>query len=366
MTSAFALLPEPPRTPTLSRLLGRLGRVGLAGVLDDLDRDAVPCEVPGEAPVEGFTWQDADRDDPRWYPQGVTVPLTADGRDVLLVSWYAHRDRWGRTPGSRITVVDRTDPSRPRYRHVLLVDTASRLGRLRLRRVPVHAGGISVHGGLLHVADTHAGVRVFDLDDVVRLPRRTIDALLPWAGAGTRTIGHRLLGGFTAFGYTYVLPQRDSFRAARPSGARSLRYSFLTAGPVGDGEQLVVGEYGRKGQTSRLVQYPLDPQTHLPRVSDDGRCEALALHEDQPPRMQGVAVAQGRWFVTASTGEGNPGDLWVGAPGAFRRHRGVLPTGPEDLDTTADGTRIWCATEWPGRRFVFCLDPTSWAGPERS
>ncbi|MFY0406371.1 hypothetical protein [Solicola sp. PLA-1-18] len=361
MSPGFTLTAEPPRTPTLARLLGRLGRVGLGGVLADLDRDAVPCEVPGEAAVEGFTWQDGDNDDPRWYPQGVTVPVTDDDRSVLLVSWYAHRDRWGRTPGSRITVVDRTDAARPRYRHVLLVDTGSRFGRLRLRRVPVHAGGISVHGRMLHVADTHAGVRVFDLDDVVRIPRRTVDALLPWAGAGTRTIGHRLLGGFTAYGYTYVLPQTGSFRASRPSGARSLRYSFLTAGPVDGQDQLVVGEYGRKGQTSRLVQYPFDASTHLPRT-DDGRCEPLALHEDQPPRMQGVAVAQGRWFVTASAGEGNPGDLWVGEPGAFHRHRGVLPTGPEDLDTSPDGTRVWCATEWPGRRWVFCLDPSAWAG----
>ena len=76
--------------------------------------------------------------------------------------------------------------------------------------------------------------------------------------------------------------------------------------------------------------------------------------------MQGVAVHDSTWFVTASTGEGEPGDLHVGAPGAWRRHRGVLPTGPEDVDWSRPGEELWCVTEWPGRRWVLRVDATRW------
>ena len=78
--------------------------------------------------------------------------------------------------------------------------------------------------------------------------------------------------------------------------------------------------------------------------------------------MQGVAVDGDTWFVSASSGKGVPGDLHVGRPGSFVRHRGVLPPGPEDLDRDDTG-RLWCATEWPGRRWVFAVDPAAWRGP---
>jgi hypothetical protein len=117
--------------------------------------------VPGEAAGDGLTWEDRDADDPRWWPQGV-----ASTGDRLLVSWYAKR-RWGLTPGARLSVVD---PVAARYAHVLLVSPRRPLGRLSMGGVRVHAGGIAVLGDLVYVADTRAGVRVFRLGDVVRVP----------------------------------------------------------------------------------------------------------------------------------------------------------------------------------------------------
>jgi hypothetical protein len=202
-------------------------------VLTDLDRTGSGCDVPGEAAGRGFTWDEQDRSDPRWYPQGVASLRSGP---LLLVSWYAVR-RLGWTRGSRLTVVDRSDPERPRYRHVLLVEPR----RLRtFGRVPVHAGGIAVLGDLLYVADTRAGVRVFRLQDVLHLPPRPLDALLPWAGAGTRTLGRRLTGGHTAYGFPYVLPQLLRLRLSPEPGGRPLRYSFVFVGPV-DGPALPGG-----------------------------------------------------------------------------------------------------------------------------
>jgi hypothetical protein len=80
--------------------------------------------------------------------------------------------------------------------------------------------------------------------------------------------------------------------------------------------------------------------------------------------MQGVAVHGSTWVLSSSTGEGNPGDLYVGAPGRFRRHRGVLPPGPEDLDWARPGEQLWCATEWPGRRWLFTVELPGRGAPD--
>lgn len=337
----------------------RLPRVGLDGVLAELDRTGHACPVPGAAAGEGFTWEPRDRDDRVWWPQGVA---TLRGGAVVLTSWYAKRRWLVLTHGSRLSVVDRSDPAHPRYRHVLLV-TPRRWPRLSLGAVPVHAGGIAVLGDLLYVADTFAGVRVFSLSDVARVPPRRLDARLPWRAAGTRTLGRRLTGGFTAYGYGHVLPQRLRLRVPRRSG---LRWSFLSVGQVEGRLSLVVGEYGRKGTTPRLARYPLDPATGLPAVGADGRCLPLEVHSPAPLRMQGVAVHGSRWWVSASSGEGTPGDLHVGAPGAFRRHKGVLPPGPEDLDWSRPGEELWSLSEWPGHRYVFPVATGLWDGPEAS
>ncbi|MGO4759939.1 hypothetical protein AB4212_66835, partial [Streptomyces sp. 2MCAF27] len=69
-----------------------------------------------------------------WYPQGISTsydayhgPIPGTNTDAekraVLVSWY---DSW---QGTRITFVDVTAPSRPRYRHVLLVEPLKRLGQ---------------------------------------------------------------------------------------------------------------------------------------------------------------------------------------------------------------------------------------------
>jgi hypothetical protein len=253
-----------------------------------LDRTARRTEVPGEAAGDGLTWDDHDAQDRSWWPQGV-----AAAGERLLVSWYAKR-RWGVfSLGSRLSVVD---PAACRYTHVLLV-SPRRLGWLSMGAVRVHAGGIAVLGDLVYVADTRAGVRVFRLGDVARVPRRRLDALLPWRGAGTRTLGRRPTGGFTAYGYDHVLPQLLRLRAAP-----GLRWSFLSVGQVEGRLSLVVGEYGRKGTSPRLARYPLDPATGLPELDADGRCAPLEVHTGQPHRMQGVAVDGATWWVSASSG----------------------------------------------------------------
>lgn len=329
----FALRAVEPRARVPVALDRRLATVGLGGVLADLDRTGTATEVPGDAAGRGFAWEPGDDHDDSWWPQGVACLQAAD---VLLVSWYARPRRFVPSPGTRVSVVDRTDPERPRYRHVLLISPGHPFRVRGHRPVRVHAGGIAVLDGLLYVADTFAGVRIFRLDDALQVPR--------------------------AGGHEYVLPQWRRLRVPRHVGPH-LRYSFLSIAEVEGRPSLVVGEYRRAGSAPRLARYPLDPATALPLFGEDGWCTPLEVHDRQPARMQGVAVHGPTWYLSASAGRGRPGDLHVGAPGAFRRHRGVLPTAPEDLDWSVPGHQLWCASEWPGSRWVFPVDARRWAGP---
>jgi hypothetical protein len=152
-----------------------------------------------------------------------------------------------------------------------------------------------------------------------------------------------------------------TLRVPLRAGLRRLRHSFLSIGEVDGRPNLVVGEYRRRAQGApRLVRYALDPATGLPEAGTSGRTTPLAVHEDQPHRMQGAAVDASTWVLSASAGEDVPGDLYVGAPGSWVRHRGVLPTGPEDLAWSRSGRELWCVSEWPGRRWVFPVATDRW------
>lgn len=124
-------LVEAPRKSHLSdRFFGRFARVGLRGALADTNRTGSAAEVPGEAAIEGIAWQQSDQNTKRWFPQGITTSADAygpdpnsglfEGRPVIVVSWYAHGPLGYLLLGSRISVIDYSDPEAPTYRHVLL------------------------------------------------------------------------------------------------------------------------------------------------------------------------------------------------------------------------------------------------------
>lgn len=346
----YALAATRSRPDLVDALSRHLPRAGLEGVLGDLDRTAEPCPVPGAAAGAGYTWDGDDREDPAWWPQGIASIRSGD---VLLVSWYARRRGFHPGAGSRISVLDRTDPTGPRYRHVLLVAPHRRLGVVGMSAVRVHAGGIAVHGDVLHVADTFFGVRLFRLADVLRVPRGRGHAAGGSAHRGIDRLGGSLRG-FGASGYDYVLPQLMALRVPLTTGTRRLRHSFLSIGRLDGRPNLVVGEYRRAADAPpRLVRYPLDGAGGLPPVDRSGRLLPFEVHENQPRRMQGAAVHDSTWYVTASSGAGVNGDLYVGAPGAWVRSRGVLPPGPEDLDWSRPGEELWSVSEWPGQRWIF-------------
>jgi len=318
----------------LAALVG--GRAGLASLLDDLDRRGrrafLGGRLLGRAVHRAYTWDAQDRRDPHWWPQGVTTSADASdtedvhGRRVLVVSWYSKHDQ-----GSRLTFLDLDTR---RYRHVLLVVPTLTDGTPGFEPLHVHAGGIVWLGPYLHIAATARGVMTCRLDDLLRVPE--VPHLSP-------------------YGFEYVLPVRFSYRATTGEGLERLRYSFLSLDRAADPMQLVVGEYGSPRQTRRLARYPMDPETMVLTAGEDGYSRPLALDEEGAVRMQGAAIAQGTWYLTASTGPWVPGSVYVGHPGAWRRHRWATPMGPEDVAWWPSSDTLWSVSEHPRRRWVFAM-----------
>ena len=311
-------------------------RVGVPGVLARLNRQASRARVPGLAVDRGFRWNENDQTSDRWWPQGITTSADAsdtedvDGRRLLVTSWYSKLVR-GTNLGSRITIVDLDSLE---YRHVLLVVPDRNLrGRVELKPLLVHAGGLVWCGPYLHVAGTRRGLFSCRVDDIIRVRDRE-----------------------DAFGYRFVLPVRFGYDAAASEGVHEMRYSFLSLDRGSSPPQLVAGEYGRGDATRRLVRYHLDPTTFHLAAQDDGRSRPIWLDDRGLGHMQGAAVVGDTYYVTSSRGRYRLGHMYVGRPGRFRRFRRALPVGPEDITYWPSTDRFWSLTEYPGRRFVFSMD----------
>lgn len=302
----FQLQLEPGDTALVDALV-REGahRIGLDGLRAERGRRIWPAVVRGSAARHGFRWSLRDTVDRTWWPQGIDVG-EHDGHRMLAVSWYA------RDHATRLSIVDL---DRRRYHHVLLVEpVADAGGRVTATPIVVHAGGIAWLADRILVADTFGGLREFPLADLLRLAD----------------------GGL-------VLPQSSRYRA-RTADDRGMRFSFVSIEHTDGAPRLVAGEYGDGSRADRAARFTLDGE--------------VELHEPGLYRMQGIVIADDTWYVTTSNGEHTGGDLWVGRPGAFVRHRHVLPAGPEDLAYDRRTGRLWSLSEWPGRRRVFQIDPT--------
>ena len=335
----------------LAALLGE--PAGLGGLLADLKYRVRRARVPrllGRAVREAWRWDDYDERDEQWYPQGISTSADAsatedvDGRRVLVTTWYS-TGRDGTKRGSRVTFVDLDSGT---YRHVLLVSPVlDEDGRLVLRPMNIHAGGIVWAGPYLHVAATSRGFVTARVDDIMRVPGD--DDHPDRLGVDGRAVH--------SFGHRYVLPVRFTHQAFTDEGHEKLRYSFMSLDRSSDPPALVAGEYAlRAGATTRLARYPLDPTTWQLSTGDDGFSRPLALDDGGVRQMQGAVIAAGRFHVSVSHGPWMPGSVYAGRPGSMRQRRWALPMGPEDLSYWPSTDRIWSLTEHPRRRWIVAMD----------
>jgi hypothetical protein len=316
------------------------GRVGLDDVLDDLDRKGRRSLFRARAIHRAYTFDAADRRDPRWWPQGVTTSADASdeeviaGRRIVAIAWYAKELPGDEVKqGSRITFFDLATR---RYRHVLLVVPVLKDGKADIEPLTVHAGGIVWYGPYMHVAATAKGFFTCRLDDLLRVRDDEVEA----------------------YGHRYVLPVRFSYKAETDEGHERLRYSFMSLDKGASPPEIVAGEYGRgETATRRLARFAIEPETLLLATTEDGVTRPSMLDEGVG-QMQGAVVARGRYHVTVSKGPRTFGSVYTGAPGAFRLHRWATPMGPEDIAYWPSTDELWSVSEWPRRRWIFSMKRT--------
>lgn len=335
------------------------GITGLGDVLDDLKWQARRSLLPrllGRAVSHGFSWDRYDQRDRRWWPQGIssaddaTDPALA-GRRILVTTWYSKNVN-DVNYGSRITFLDLDTL---KYRHVLLVDPVlDKAGKLSLKPLKIHAGGLVWVGPYLHIAATARGFVTCRVEDIMRVP-----------GDDPHDSQFGILEDRVAsYGHRFVLPVRFRYRAHSDEGHQELRYSFLSLDRDTDPPGLVAGEYGNSKQTTRLARYELDPTTGLLRDGDDGFSRPMALDDGGVVRMQGAAVVEDRYHLSISRGPVTPGTIYVGRPGQFDRRRWAVPMGPEDLSYSPSGDLLWSVSEHPRRRWVYAMK-RSWFDKSR-
>lgn len=325
---------------------------GLDGLLGDLKyqarRSRLPARLLGRAVSDAYTWDDYDQRDELWYPQGISTSADASdtediaGRRVLVTTWYS-TGKDGVKRGSRVTFIDLETL---RYRHVLLVSPVfDKEGELQLRPMNIHAGGIVWAGPYLHIAATKRGFVTARVDDIMRV-----------LGDDDHPDELGIVGQHVAsYGHRYVLPVRFTYKAFTDDGHDQLRYSFMSLDRRSDPPALVAGEYNSGTSPTRIARYQLDPATWQLQTGDDGFSRPLEVDEGGVVRMQGVALAGGRYHVTVSHGPWMPGSIHAGTSGRLKEKRFALPMGPEDLAYWPSTDRLWSLTEHPRRRWIVSM-----------
>jgi hypothetical protein len=337
----------------IAALAAVLGKpAGLSGLLGDLKHQArrsrIPARLLGRAVSEAYTWDTYDQRDVQWYPQGISTSADASdteevsGRRVLATTWYS-TGRDGVKRGSRVTFLDLETL---KYRHVLLViPVFDKQGKLGLRPMNIHAGGIVWAGPWLHIAATKRGFVTARVDDIMRV-----------VGDDDRPDEIGVDGlRVASFGHRYVLPVRSTYKAFTDDGHQQLRYSFASLDRGSDPPAVIAGEYNTGSATSRLARYPLDRDTGQLHTGDDGFSRPLEIDDGGVVQMQGVALAGGRYHATVSHGPWMPGTIYAGSSGRLKPKRLALPMGPEDLSYWPSTDTLWSLSEHPRRRWIVAM-----------
>jgi hypothetical protein len=373
--ASFRLTPQPDDS-TVGALDAVLPPATVPQVLASANRTATTCSAHAPSVVAAFCWQssstDSSLDDEggtNWYPQAITTSADADpsgsyqGKQVILAGWYWHAG--GTERGDRIAFVDYTNPAKPVYRFVLLVEPGLTSGGqptfgpvLGSDGVSMHAGGMFWYGHYLYVADTWGGFRVFDLDHLWKVDT---------SGAST-AVGRQSDGTYQAYNYAYVLPQVTRYAASTAGGYPAERFSAVELDRTGASPSVVVPEYNTAStDTHRVVRYPLDAGTfRFAPSTSDGLVHATEAYETGIPQMQGAASVRGRFYgsTSHSTSSAHYGTLYSFTRAqSVRGYPDVLQPYPEDLSYWGPKDQLWSLSEDPGQRAVYAMKESALAWP---
>lgn len=350
----------PTYSDRIDSLSGKIDTVPIGDAFGEANRDGVTAgtgSCPSDLGVSGaewFCWQGAENDPPGgdsattdWYPQGISgdwdsaVAGGSPDGERLMVSWYDHTDNG---KGTRISLIDNSDPNNVRYRHALLVEPTSgddfdSMGTL-------HAGGIAWIGDYLYVVDTGKGIRVFDLTHVWRTE----------ADSSKSKIG-KVDGKYYAYDYRFAIPQIGFYsqegkckRPAESPETDPLCFSSVSVDHSTNPPSLLTGEfYYDEAPGARMARWSIDTSTGK-LTTDGGTTTSANLYTTTHDSVQGSLSHEGTFWLTSSAGDhGELHTTAVGEEGSTKE----IPRGPEDLSRNPDGGALWSLTEHPELRVVY-------------
>lgn len=315
--------------------------------------------------------QDAGRslDSSDWVPQAVASSNEAavggyTGPAAVAVTWYQPRP--DHTAGAmddpqndRVTFINTpASGDSATYRHVLLVEPVVENGKLNLRRVKMHAGGVAWYGNILYVASTGGGIRAFDIRRMFAV-HTTKDVV----GLDTAAPSDPNLYGES---FAYVILQVASYKKTDAACTRSpttissgLCFSGVTVNRSASPISLISYEYRTQAEMvaatvgSRIVHWPLDAGTGLLARAADGNVHSGKLYVTPTYQVQGVSIDHTTFFMSTSQSGGTFYREVDGDGVAPVRSAWVQGAETTSFTTTSFGDRLWSATEVPGRRMLF-------------
>ncbi|WP_238006453.1 hypothetical protein KZZ52_16065 [Dactylosporangium sp. AC04546] len=330
-------------------------------------------------------WNDGDNAASEWYPQGITTNTdgwNSSSPNRIITAWYDNcstsnygepgcesppTDHRQYSKGVRLAVFDTLTYT---YRLVLLVEPfINASGNSTYKTVKIHAGGIAWYGNYLYVADTRAGIRVFDTNQLFDLQGPVSgDAGATGADVSDATKVGRQSNVFYGHTYRYVMPQvgrwtQDSYHAdgATCTASGPSKYSFLSLDRTTSPARLITGEYCNEESNpdllGRVARYNLASTTSLSGglATSGGVAQATDAYRLPKGHIQGGISVGSTYYFNMSAGHSN-GTLWKyqasgGSLNAASPSSQAAPEGCEDL--TYAGGKLYSVTEYPGARMTY-------------
>ncbi|MFL5350049.1 MAG: hypothetical protein ACJ8AT_35175 [Hyalangium sp.] len=284
----------------------------------------------------GFTWNHEDGTTPNWFPQAVTTSSDANaqgkihGRDWVAVTWHSKDNKH-----SRVSFVDYTHPNdgqKAKYRNVdLVMPDPKHPGKFS--PVACHAGGASMVGHYLYVADTHGGLRVFDMNKLAQVKDHSA------VPKGTSSV---------------VLPQVGFYRVPPELKGKPGAPVFSGLSVDRKHNALVSQEYRKDKTGGKIIRWPLDLETGKLKTDASGSVRATEAFSVPLARVAGV-VARGDGFDIATMG--SPGHLYHATPGHAVKAQDTLAKGIQQFSWDAQRKQTWTLDEHPHHRAVWHFKP---------
>lgn len=306
---------------------------------------------PGVIARDWYCLNQQDSVDEDWSLQGLTGSEdasqggTVDGQRPLVLVWY-HRPP--NAPGTPQNPPDRARlsflvPSSGRYANIELV-TMTGDPNTPFASIGTHAGGTVWHGNHLYVSSHNAGLRVFDMRNILDL--------------GPQPPGN----------YQFVLPQIGTWRNQNQTnecdpGSNRPCYDYATLDRSAQSWQFMTGEYcserdsaGHLAQCgSRIARWRIEDI-----ASRTGTITAREVYRQPATNVQGgvsyIDPSSQRRCYHFSSSRGAHRRGWLISdrpnvnPGYIRAAVGL-----QDLYVWRSRSMLWTGTEWPGvgKRIIY-------------